>query len=201
MSNKLNCARYLLSAHHQRQLPPDGGMEVVFAGRSNSGKSSALNTLCRQRALARVSKTPGRTQQLVFFTFGEGINKYLVDLPGYGHAKVSKDLRRHWKVFLEAYFDQRQALCGLVVVMDIRHPLKEYDMQMLNYAHRRGLPVYVLLTKADKLGRGAQGSVLSRVQQTLLDKFGGNITAQVFSSESRQGVEDACSVVINWLSL
>ena len=139
------------------QLPPDGGFEVAFAGRSNAGKSTALNALCQQNALARVSKTPGRTQQLVFFGLPPHENKYLVDLPGYGYAKVPQDLQAHWQAFLEGYFGSREALRGLVVVMDVRHPLKEYDRQMLGYAVRRGLPAHVILTKADKLGRGAAG--------------------------------------------
>ena len=156
--NPLERATYLLAAHNHRQLPPDGGREVAFAGRSNAGKSTALNALCRQNALARVSKTPGRTQQLVYFAIPPHENHYLVDLPGYGYAKVPKDLQAHWQQFLDGWFTTRQALRGLVVVMDIRHPLKEYDRQMLGYAVRRGLPAHAQLTKADKHGRGAPRS-------------------------------------------
>ena len=162
--NPLERATYLLAAHNPRQLPPDGGWEVAFAGRSNAGKSTALNALCRQNALARVSKTPGRTQQLVYFAIPPHENHYLVDLPGYGYAKVPKDLQAHWQQFLDGYFGSRQALRGLVVVMDIRHPLKDYDRQMIGYAVRRGLPAHALLTKADKLGRGAQGNALQAVR-------------------------------------
>ena len=154
MSNPLNPAQYLLSAHTTRQLPADGGTEVAFAGRSNAGKSSALNALTHRNGLARVSKTPGRTQQLVFFQVQP--DRYLVDLPGYGYAKVPQELQAHWQAFIDRYFRTREALRGLVVVMDIRHPLKDYDRQMLGYAVQRGLPAHALLTKADKLGRGQQ---------------------------------------------
>ena len=139
MSNPLEKARYLGSAHTPAQLPADGGLEVAFAGRSNAGKSSALNALTRQNALARVSKTPGRTQQLVFFEVQP--QRYLVDLPGYGYAKVPMEMKAHWQGFIDRYFRQREALRGLVVVMDIRLPLKDYDRQMLEYAVARGLPV------------------------------------------------------------
>ncbi|MFB3130305.1 MAG: ribosome biogenesis GTP-binding protein YihA/YsxC, partial [Lysobacteraceae bacterium] len=137
MSLLIERARYHLSAHNVRQLPPDEGAEVAFAGRSNAGKSSALNALTRQNALARVSKTPGRTQQLVFFQVTP--EAHLVDLPGYGYAKVPLDLQAHWQAFIDKYFRTREALKGLVVVMDIRHPLKDYDRQMLSYAVQRGL--------------------------------------------------------------
>src|SRR5690606_35606239 len=144
MFNPLEKARYLGSAHTPAQLPLDGGMEVAFAGRSNAGKSSALHALTRQNALARVSKTPGRTQQLVYFEVAP--ERYLVDLPGYGYAKVPMDLKAHWERFLDKWFQTRQALRGLVVVMDIRHPLKDYDRQMIGYAVARGLPAHALLT-------------------------------------------------------
>ena len=195
-------AQYLLAAHNYRQLPPDGGFEVAFAGRSNAGKSSALNALCQQNALARVSKTPGRTQQLVFFGLPPHENKYLVDLPGYGYAKVPQDLQAHWQAFLDGYFGSRMALSGLVVVMDIRHPLKDYDMQMLAYAAQRGLPAHALLTKADKLGRGQQAQALQAVRKELQATFGdAGIGVQTFSSESKQGVDEARAVVAGWLEL
>lgn len=199
--NPLARARYLLAAHNFRQLPPDGGFEVAFAGRSNAGKSSALNALCQQNALARVSKTPGRTQQLVFFDIPPHSDKYLVDLPGYGYAKVPQDLQAHWQAFLDGYFGSRDALRGLVVVMDIRHPLRDYDRQMLGYAVRRGLPAHALLTKADKLSRGAQGNVLLAVRKELSGAFGDTVGVQTFSGESRQGVDEARAVVGGWLEL
>lgn len=194
-------AQYLLAAHNYRQLPPDGGFEVAFAGRSNAGKSSALNALCQQNALARVSKTPGRTQQLVFFGLPPHEDKYLVDLPGYGYAKVPQDLQAHWQAFLEGYFGSRDALRGLVVVMDVRHPLKEYDRQMLGYAMRRGLPAHVILTKADKLGRGAAGNTLQAVRMELSRSFADSVSVQLFSGESKQGVDELRAVVAGWLAL
>src|SRR4249919_415821 len=199
-------ARYLLAAHNPRQLPADGGLEVAFAGRSNAGKSSALNAICQQNALARVSKTPGRTQQLVFFDFtptasNPATEKYLVDLPGYGYAKVPQELQAHWQAFIESYFATRQALRGLVVVMDIRHPLKDYDRQMLGYAVRRDLPAHVLLTKADKLSRGAAGNTLQAVRMELSRAYGDTVSVQTFSGESKQGVEEARAVVARWLEL
>ncbi len=199
MSNPLNPAQYLLSAHTTRQLPADGGTEVAFAGRSNAGKSSALNALTHRNGLARVSKTPGRTQQLVFFQVQP--ERYLVDLPGYGYAKVPQELQAHWQAFIDRYFRTREALRGLVVVMDIRHPLKDYDRQMLGYAVQRGLPAHALLTKADKLGRGQQGQALQAVKKELFSSFGDTVGVQTFSAESKQGVEEARAVVAGWLGL
>src|SRR5690606_2940488 len=176
MSNPLERARYLLAAHTVKQLPPDDGAEVAFAGRSNAGKSSALNALCRQNALARVSKTPGRTQQLVYFELPPHEGRYLVDLPGYGYAKVPQDLQAHWQAFLDQYFHTRAALKGLVVVMDIRHPLKDYDRQMLGFAVRRGIPAHALLTKADKLSRGAAAGAVLAVRRELAGPFGDTVS-------------------------
>ena len=199
MSNPLNPAQYLLSAHTTRQLPADGGTEVAFAGRSNAGKSSALNALTHRNGLARVSKTPGRTQQLVFFQVQP--DRYLVDLPGYGYAKVPQELQAHWQAFIDQYFRTREALRGLVVVMDIRHPLKDYDRQMLGYAVQRGLPAHALLTKADKLGRGQQAQALQAVKKELFSSFGDTVGVQTFSAESKQGVEETRAVVAGWLGL
>ena len=201
MSNPFARAKYLLSAHTPRQLPAEGGREVAFAGRSNAGKSSALNAICQQNALARVSKTPGRTQQLVYFALPPYQDIYLVDLPGYGYAKVPKEMQEHWQAFIADYFETRRSLAGLVVVMDIRHPLKEYDQQMLGYAVRRGIPAHVLLTKADKLSRGAAGNVLLQVRRELASMFGDTVSVQVFSGESKQGVEEARGVLAHWLDL
>ena len=199
MSLLIERAQYHLSAHNMGQLPPDEGSEVAFAGRSNAGKSSALNALTRQNSLARVSKTPGRTQQLVFFQVTP--DAHLVDLPGYGYAKVPLDLQAHWQAFIDRYFRTREALKGLVVVMDIRHPLKDYDRQMLGYAVQRGLPAHALLTKADKLGRGQQGNALQAVKKDLFSAFGDTVSVQTFSAESKQGVDEARMVVGNWLEL
>ena len=201
MSNPLARAKYLLAAHNPRQLPPDGGFEVAFAGRSNAGKSTALNAICNQNALARVSKTPGRTQQLVFFDIPPTTDRYLVDLPGYGYAKVPKDLQAHWQAFIQQYFETRQALRGLVVVMDIRHPLKDYDLQMLGYAVRRGLPAHALLTKADKLSRNQQMQSLAAVRKELSSQFADSVSVQAFSGESKLGVDDARGVIGGWLEM
>ncbi|KRG40954.1 GTP-binding protein [Stenotrophomonas panacihumi] len=199
MSQLIERAQYLLSAHNARQLPEDGGYEVAFAGRSNAGKSSALNALTRQNSLARVSKTPGRTQQLVYFQVQP--ERYLVDLPGYGYAKVPQDLQAHWQAFIDKYFRTREALKGLVVVMDIRHPLKDYDKQMLGYAVERGLPAHALLTKGDKLGRGQQMQSLQKVRKELSGLWADSVTVQVYSSESRQGVDELRGIVGGWLGL
>ena len=199
MSNPLNPAQYLLSAHTTRQLPADGGTEVAFAGRSNAGKSSALNALTHRNGLARVSKTPGRTQQLVFFQVQP--DRYLVDLPGYGYAKVPQELQAHWQAFIDQYFRTREALRGLVVVMDIRHPLKDYDRHMLAYAVERGIPAHALLTTADKLGRGQQAQALQAVKKELFSSFGDTVGVQTFSAESKQGVDEARAVEAGCLSV
>ncbi|GGA83093.1 putative GTP-binding protein EngB [Arenimonas soli] len=195
MSNALARAKYVDSVHSLRQLPPDDGREVVFAGRSNAGKSSALNALTNHKGLARVSKTPGRTQALNYFEVDPG--RFLVDLPGYGYAKVPEAMREAWKGMINRYFQERSSLKGLVVVMDIRHPLREYDLQMLDYAVGRELPAHCLLTKADKLGRGEQGNVLQKVRKELA----GRATAQVFSADAKLGVDEARAVVTGWLEV
>ncbi|MGO3127697.1 MAG: ribosome biogenesis GTP-binding protein YihA/YsxC [Luteimonas sp.] len=201
MVNPFARAKYLLAAHTPQQLPADGGYEVAFAGRSNAGKSSALNALCQQNALARVSKTPGRTQQLVFFDFPPHDNRFLVDLPGYGYAKVPRDLKAHWQAFLAQYFRERTALKGLVVVMDIRHPLKEYDRQMIAFAVEHGMPAHVLLTKADKLGRGAAGNTLQAVRKELLALHGDKVSVQTFSGETNIGIDEARGVIARWMEI
>jgi GTP-binding protein len=193
MSNYLASAAYKLAAHLPRQLPPDTGREVAFAGRSNAGKSSALNAMCNQHRLAKTSKTPGRTQQLVFFEVAP--ERYLVDLPGYGYAQVPMELKAHWQAFINGYFRDRQALKGLVVVMDIRHPLREFDLKMLEYAQARALSAHCLLTKADKLGRGAQAATLQAVRKQL----GDSASVQLFSSSDKLGIDEARAVVTGWL--
>ena len=138
----------MLSIPDPQQAPPDAGYEVAFAGRSNAGKSSALNALTQRKSLARTSKTPGRTQHLVFFELdGE---RRLVDLPGYGYAKVPEKVRRHWGLAMETYLSGRESLRGLVLMMDVRHPLTDFDKQMLQWCQHAGMPVHILLTKADK---------------------------------------------------
>jgi GTP-binding protein len=199
MANPFASARFALSAHNARQLPADQGREVAFAGRSNAGKSSALNTLAHQVGLARTSKTPGRTQMLVYFNVAP--DKHLVDLPGYGYAKVPEDLRAHWQAFINEYFRTREALAGLVVVMDARHPLREYDRQMLSFAVERAIPAHCLLTKADKLGRGEQAKTLQAVRKDLAASFGDSATVQLFSSSAGIGVDEARGVVAGWLGI
>jgi GTP-binding protein len=195
MKNPLARAEYRLAAHLPSQLPTDAGFEVAFAGRSNAGKSSALNTLCNQNSLARTSKTPGRTQQLVYFEVAP--EKHLVDLPGYGYAKVPENLRVHWQEFINEFFHTRQALAGLIVVMDIRHPMREFDQGMLSYAFRRHMPAHILLTKADKIGRGEQTKTIREVKTQLA----GTASVQLFSSETKLGVDEARGVVANWLQI
>lgn len=197
MSNPLAAARFVLAAHLPQQLPPDDGREVAFAGRSNAGKSSALNALTGQHRLARISKTPGRTQQLVFFEAAP--ERWLVDLPGYGYAKVPHDLRAHWQGFIDSYFRTRRALAGLIMVMDCRHPFKAFDRQMLAYTRARDLPAHALLTKADKLGRSEQASTLLAVRKQLAADFGDSVSLQLFSAESMLGVDEARTVVAAWL--
>jgi GTP-binding protein len=193
MSNYLAPAAYKLAAHLPRQLPADTARQLAFAGRSNAGKSSALNALGNQTRLARTSKTPGRTQQLVYFEVEP--ERYLVDLPGYGYAKVPADLREHWQKFINGYFQTRESLKGLVVVMDVRHPLREFDQAMLDYARARSLPAHCLLTKADKLSRGAAGNTLQGVKRELT----GTASVQLFSAETKQGIDEARAVVSGWL--
>lgn len=179
--------RFLTSANKLSQLPPDDGAEVAVAGRSNAGKSSAINAITQRKGLARTSKAPGATRLLNFFELRAG--RRLVDLPGYGYAKVGADMRAHWGTLLTGYFAQRAALQGTIVVMDVRHPLTEHDQAMLELASTRGLPVHILLTKADKLGRGAGGNALQAVRRKL--PRDGLVTVQLFSSLTGDGVGEA----------
>lgn len=194
-------ATFHISAHHLRDLPAALGIEVAFAGRSNAGKSSALNTLANHNRLAYVSKQPGRTQLINFFSLGN--ERFLVDLPGYGYAKVPEALRKHWQMTLSTYLSQRPSLSGLVLVMDCRHPLTPLDRQMLDWFCPSGRPVHVLLTKSDKLSRSASSIVLQQVKKELLDTWGhyneGNCTIQLFSSLKKQGVEEAEKIIGAWL--
>jgi GTP-binding protein len=178
------------------QLPPDSGREVAFAGRSNAGKSSALNVLTGQRQLARVSKTPGRTQLLNFFQVEP--ERYLVDLPGYGYAQVPDAIRRHWQALVERYLRERLALRGLMLLMDIRHPLTVLDRRMLDSCAWRQLPARVLLTKADKLGRGAAQTVLQQVRKALTTDYP-HASAQLFSAPTRWGLDEAHAQLDEWL--
>ncbi|UGB38316.1 ribosome biogenesis GTP-binding protein YihA/YsxC [Frateuria soli] len=202
MPNPLNGAQFVLAAHRISQLPADQGAEVAFAGRSNAGKSSALNALTGHKGLARTSKTPGRTQQMVAFSLpplaqGEGqapLEARLIDLPGYGYAKVPEELREHWKQEIDAYLHLRRSLRGVVLIADIRHPLKEFDRMMLQFCFETNLPCHLLLTKADKLSRNQAMQALAAVRKGFGD--GAQATAQVFSSADGTGVEAAREAVL-----
>jgi GTP-binding protein len=191
-------ATFYITAHHLTDLPPPLGPEIAFAGRSNAGKSSAINTLVDHNRLAFVSKTPGRTQQINFFSLPGGA--FLVDLPGYGYAKVQRELRTHWERLLSTYLQTRGSLFGMVLIMDARHPLTPLDRQMLNWFATTGKPVHVLLSKADKLSR-QEGQKTLRAVRTGLREYAENYTAQLFSSSKKQGMEDAEEVIGAWLGL
>jgi len=178
-------AAFLTSAHEAHQFVSDSGVEVAFAGRSNAGKSSAINTILNRRNFARTSKSPGRTQLINFFSLAS--DQRLVDLPGYGYARVARSLRDHWRSLLEEYFVSRKALTGLFLVVDSRRSLKDFDWQMLDWCDAIDCPVHVLLTKADKLKRPAASQALAAAQQEL----GRTATAQLFSATTGQGVEEA----------
>lgn len=193
--NPYRQARFLTSANAPGQLPPDEGVEVAFAGRSNAGKSSALNAIADQKGLARTSKTPGRTQLINLFELDP--ERRLVDLPGYGYAKVPEAVKRHWQQFLERYLRERQCLAGLILLVDVRHPLKEFDRQMLEWCRAAEMPAHVLLTKADKLKRGPASATLLQVRRTLEREFPG-ATVQLFSALKRQGLEEVREVLDRW---
>lgn len=187
-------AKFLLSANAVEQFLPDTGREVAVAGRSNAGKSSAINVIVNRRQFARTSKTPGRTRLVNFFSLRE--DERLVDLPGYGFARVSAAMQRHWGELLETYFESRQSLRGLLLVIDARRMLSDFDRQMLSFAESVDVPVHVLLTKADKLKRGQASSALLQGQKEL----SGNASVQLFSAPKRQGVEEARIVLEQYLS-
>jgi GTP-binding protein len=186
------------SAAKPDQAPDDTGAEVAFAGRSNAGKSSAINVLTDNSKLARTSKTPGRTQLLNFFALTE--HQRLVDLPGYGFANVSKSTKEAWQRELEKYLESRLSLRALILIMDIRHPLQEFDQVMLNWAIRSDMPVHVVLTKADKLSRGPAKNQLFAVQKQL-KALGGQVTAQLFSAHDKTGVEELAAQISELLAL
>lgn len=187
---------FVMSAPDIR-LPSDTGIEVAFAGRSNAGKSSALNTLTNQKSLARTSKTPGRTQLINLFEVADG--KRLVDLPGYGYAEVPEEMKRKWQRALGEYLEKRQSLQGLVVLMDIRHPLKDLDQQMIEWAVDSNIAVLVLLTKADKLASGARKAQLNMVREAVL-AFNGDVQVETFSSLKKQGVDKLRQKLDTWFS-
>lgn len=187
---------FMLSAARVDQCPVDEGQEIAFAGRSNAGKSSALNALTHA-SLARTSKTPGRTQLLNFFRLDD--QNRLVDLPGYGYAKVPIPLKQHWQHHLEAYLGSRKSLCGIFLMMDIRHPLTDFDRMMLDWSCASNMPLHILLTKADKLAFGAAKNALLAVQRDIKKQWQGQITIQLFSAPKRLGVEEGQQVIAEWL--
>ncbi|NJN40011.1 MAG: YihA family ribosome biogenesis GTP-binding protein, partial [Gammaproteobacteria bacterium] len=189
-------ATFVLSAHELRDLPPPGAPEVAFAGRSNSGKSSAINTLAHHNRLAFVSKTPGRTQLINFFRLAGG--GLLVDLPGYGYAKVPGATRQHWEKVLSGYLQTRESLRGMVLIMDVRHPLTSLDETMLAWFGPTGKPVHVLLTKADKLTRSRAEATLHSVRARL-GELSPHFSVQLFSSLKRTGVDAAEAALGGWL--
>jgi len=199
-------ATFLTSAWQPAQFPPDEGVEVAFAGRSNAGKSSALNAIAGRRDLARTSKTPGRTQLINFFGLnaesnaesnaGPSAGRRLTDLPGYGYAKVPEQMRQHWRELLSRYVEARASLAGLIVVMDVRRPLTDFDVQMLDWAQAHGLPAHVLLTKADKLSRSEALRTLKQVQA----RVAGVATTQLFSAVAKTGVDEARQEVLRLLA-
>jgi GTP-binding protein len=191
-------ARFLTAATRTEQAPEDRGREVVFAGRSNAGKSSAINAICHQRALARTSKTPGRTQQLIFFALDE--ERRLVDLPGYGYARVSESIKLAWQAHMADFLERRQSLAGLVIVMDIRHPLADYDRQMLAWGRRAGLPVMLLLTKSDKVRRGAMLATKRAVERDA-GAGKGAVAVLTFSALHQEGIEPVQSALDRWLGV
>ncbi len=188
-------ARFLTSAARAAQFLPDTGAEVAFAGRSNAGKSSAINTILGRRDFARTSKTPGRTQLINFFALAP--DERLVDLPGYGYARVSHEMREQWKVLLGDYFDTRESLAGLMVVVDSRRGVGDFDMQMLDWGRALDCQLHVLLTKADKLSRREATTALATAERDLKDL---RVTVQLFSATSRLGLDPARAALSQMLS-
>lgn len=191
-------AYFDLSAAKLSQLPSDDGREVAFAGRSNAGKSSAINRITCQKSLARTSKTPGRTQLINFFNLDE--QHRLVDLPGYGYAKVSEEVKRRWQQTMEQYLANRQCLQGLILLMDVRHPMKEVDQQLLSWCWQVSMPVHVLLTKSDKIKRGPAQNTLLKIRRDLEGSDPqGQTTIQLFSALNGTGLDEVYDVLDRWL--
>ncbi|MFK8029973.1 MAG: ribosome biogenesis GTP-binding protein YihA/YsxC [Gammaproteobacteria bacterium] len=193
--SRFQTVQFLKSANDIGGFPPDEGHEVAFAGRSNAGKSTAINVLTQRRGLARTSKTPGRTQLINFFELPD--SRRLVDLPGYGFAKAPKNVQRHWQELMGDYFEHRKCLSGLIVMMDSRRPLMPYDRQMLEYAVEAECPVHILLTKSDKLSRGAAAKSFQQTRKQLAE----GVSIQLFSALKKQGVDEAREVLASLLHL
>ena len=199
----LQNAVFNISVNHFDELPNDEGIEIAFAGRSNAGKSSAINSLSKQNRLAYVSKQPGRTQLINFFSIDDHIS--LVDLPGYGYAKVPETIKNHWIETLPRYLQERNSLAGLIIVMDIRRPLTKLDIQMLDWFAPRQKPIHILLTKSDKLSKDKSLRTLmdvkNNVQEKWVNLYQTKFTVQLFSSLKKQGIEEANEVIQSWLNL
>ena len=195
-----NTAQFLISAPSLQQCPPDQGIEIAFAGRSNAGKSSALNSITRNQKLARTSKTPGCTQLINFFQLQSSPDFRLVDLPGYGYAKVSQSMKKKWQEHLSQYLHERQCLKGLILLMDIRHSMQELDTMMINWAVEAEMPLHTLLTKSDKLSRGAAQDTLLKFRKEMknagVDDF---VTGQTFSALNGDGVDQLAKQLRMWL--
>ena len=196
-ANPFRSAQFLTSASKPSQLPADTGAEIAFAGRSNAGKSSALNAICDQTGLARTSKTPGRTQLLNVFALDA--ERRLIDLPGYGYAKVPEKMREHWRHMIDEYLRERESLRGIVLIIDSRHPLKEFDRQMLAFCHDIGLACHMLLTKSDKLSRSEGMRTLAAVRKECGSQ-GWDASAQLFSSLGKSGLDEARSKLMDLLA-
>ncbi|MEE9412502.1 MAG: ribosome biogenesis GTP-binding protein YihA/YsxC [Methylococcales bacterium] len=190
--------KFMLSVVRMDDAPTDEGWEVAFAGRSNAGKSSGLNALASQKSLARTSKTPGRTRELNYFELDA--QRRIVDLPGYGYAKVSRQMQNQWRRLLDDFLQTRQSLQGILIFMDIRHPMSNYDLQLIDWCEQNQLPLHILLTKADKLGYGAAKSTLLKIQREL-EPANMPASAQTFSSLKKTGLDEAYEVLDNWFEL
>ena len=190
-------AQFVTSAPTLKQCPPDNAREVAFAGRSNAGKSSALNALTGSSKLARTSKTPGRTQLINFFAIEE--NRYLVDLPGYGYAKVPEAMKIKWQKHLDDYLTNRESLAGVVLLMDIRHPMKEFDRMILQWSIQSHMPLHILLTKADKLKSGVGKQALNKLRNEV--KEHDHVSVQLFSSLKKTGVTELAHHLDTWLAV
>jgi GTP-binding protein len=190
-------AQFEISVANARGFPDARGREIAFAGRSNAGKSSAINTLCGQRSLARTSRTPGRTQLVNYFRIDDA--RSVVDLPGYGFAKVGAEAKQHWQALIGDYLEQRDNLAGLVLMMDIRHPLTESDCQMVDWCADAGIRLLVLLTKADKLSRGAAAATVQKVRAALAD-YPATHAVLPFSSLKKTGVQEVLALLNAWFS-
>ena len=189
---------FVTSAPDISKLPNDVGAEIAIIGRSNSGKSSSINAICDQKTLAKTSRTPGRTRLINLFKVNEG--KYLVDLPGYGYAQVPEQMKRQWQKAMTDYLQQRKCLCGLVVTMDIRTPLRDHDRMIIDWSIAANLPCLILLTKADKFGVNKRKEMVGEVK-TQLSEFGGNFTIIAFSALSKIGIDETRNVLKNWFTL